>query len=61
MSAKPKAISPRYSGNLSVKFWNLVNSYTDDPRKMMLYIAGCALQDHERRVLQMLEEMEKKE
>lgn len=41
---------PRYSGGLSQAFWDAVNARDDDS----LFVVGCALQDLEGRVLQLL-------
>ena len=47
-----------YSGDLSKEFWAEVNALRD-PLHAMVYLAGCALQDHELRVLKMLAEAKK--
>lgn len=44
-----------YSGELSKEFWAEVNKLRDSLHAMV-YLAGCALQDHEERVLKMLAE-----
>lgn len=47
----------RYSGPKSVKFWTRVNSIKPESKRSLIYIAACALQDHEGRVFQMLREL----
>lgn len=47
-------IKPHYSGDLSRKFWELVNSLPDADQQEM-YFAGCLLQEMEGRILDMLE------
>ena len=49
-----------YSGDGSKWFWDRVNKHKKDKRFGLMYIAGCALQEHEARVLQMLSELEAK-
>lgn len=44
----------RYSGKKSKDVWTLVAAIDHEPAHTMLYIAACALQDHEQRFLQML-------
>jgi len=53
----PNPIKPHYSGKLSVDFWKRVNALPE-PVRGLVYLAGCALQEHEGRVLQMLKEAE---
>ena len=43
----------RYYGVLSIPFWKRVNALPEGVRDLV-YLAGCGLQDHEERVLQML-------
>ena len=52
-------LKPKYSGPLSRKFWDRVKAIKPEKLHMAIYTAGCALQDHEGRVLQMLEDAEK--
>ena len=47
---KRATIKPHYSGPLSDAFWFRVNTSNDET----LYLAACALADHETRLLQML-------
>ncbi len=49
----------RYSGPASKKFWERIAEIKNRRVHDLIYIAGCALQDHEGRVLQMLDEAEK--
>ena len=49
-----------YSGVASKGFWDRVWEHKEDERFGLMYIAGCALQEHEARVLQMLAELEVK-
>lgn len=53
-------MKPKYSGPKSLKFWARVNALTD-PEHTLVYMAGCALQDHEGRVLRMLQVAEQPE
>ncbi len=50
--------NPKYSGPLSRKFWDRINSVKPQKLWEALYVAGCALQDHEGRVLEMLKNAE---
>jgi hypothetical protein len=50
-------LSERYSGPKSEKFWKRIDAIKKEPEHMLLYIAACALQDHESRVFQMIEEI----
>lgn len=53
----------RYSGNseFSKKFWDRVFEIEAKKPKLgsLIYLAACALQDHESRLYQMLEDAEK--
>jgi len=51
--------TPQYSGKVSKKFWARVAAVKDEPTHSLLYIAACALQDHEGRVIQMFKEIER--
>ena len=53
-------LKPKYSGNWSRNFWARVNLIKPEKLHDAIYTAGCALQDHERRVLQMLANAERK-
>ncbi len=44
-----------YSGPGSEVFWARIHKIENKAARDLVYIAGCALQDHERRVLQMIE------
>lgn len=46
---------PRYSGSKSKKFWGRINAIKIEPTHSLLYQAGCALQNHESRVLEMID------
>jgi hypothetical protein len=46
-------LEPHYSGDLSKKFWELVNSLPDQEQGEM-YLAGVLLQDMERKILGLL-------
>ncbi len=52
-------MKPKYSGGLSRKFWDRINNIKPERLHDAIYVAGCALQDHERRVLQMLADAER--
>lgn len=45
---------PHYSGKLSNGFWADVANVKDKAAHDLIYVAACALQDHEKRILQML-------
>ena len=47
----------QYSGDKSRQFWNKINKFlkTNNDVHSLLYITGCALQDLEGRMFQMLE------
>lgn len=47
-------ITERYSGPNSVAFWAEIANVENKEVHDLLYIAGCALQDHEKRFFQML-------
>ncbi len=47
-------LKPKYSGSLSQKFWDRVGKIKPARLNDAIYMAGCALQNHERLVLQML-------
>ena len=49
---KNSKLLPHYSGKLSHKFWNKVNSINNWKKREMVYFWGCTLQDFESRVLQ---------
>ena len=51
-------MKPKYSGPNSRKFWDRVNAIKPEKLHSLIYIAGCALQDHELRVLQMIADVE---
>ena len=51
-------MKPKYSGPASRKFWDHINAIKPEKLHSLIYIAGCALQDHELRVLQMIAEAE---
>ena len=59
MAKRKKVVEPvvvfprRYSGPRSEPFWHVINSLDGDDRKT-LYLLGCALQDIEGRVMQLL-------
>ena len=53
-------MKPKYSGPNSRKFWDHVNAIKPEKLHSLIYIAGCALQDHELRVLQMIAEAKKR-
>ena len=52
-------LKPKYSGPLSIKFWEQVKTIKPKKLHTAIYMAGCALQDHEDRVLNMLEDAKK--
>lgn len=45
---------PHYSGNGSRSFWARIHREPDPERRRTLYLLGCALQDMEGRMLQLL-------
>ena len=47
-------MKPKYSGGLSRKFWDRINNIKPERLHDAIYLAGCALQDHEGRVLRMI-------
>jgi hypothetical protein len=49
----------KYSGENSDRFWSRIAAIKAEPAHLLIYLAGVALQEHEQRVLQMLEELEK--
>ena len=51
-------MKPKYSGLVSKAFWDRVAKIKDEKTHDLIYIAGCALQDHENRLLQMLKRAE---
>jgi hypothetical protein len=53
-----KELQPRYSGPKSLKFWKKIEEVEDPDLHAMLYLAGCALQDHEARLLKMIKDVE---
>ena len=54
-------MKPKYSGPASRGFWTRVAEIQPDQAHDLIYLAGCALQDHESRVLQMIADAEKDE
>ena len=48
-----------YSGPPSDKFWERINKIKPRRLREAIYTAGCALQDHERRVLTMISDAER--
>ena len=48
-------MKPKYSGAASGKFWAQVAKIKPARLHDAIYVAGCALQDHEARMIQMLE------
>ena len=53
-------MKPKYSGSASKKFWDRIAKIKLECLHDALYVAGCALQDHEHRMNQMLDDAEKK-
>jgi len=53
-------MKPKYSGAASVKFWNRIQEIKPAKLREAVYTAGCALQDHEQRVLRMIADAEKR-
>ncbi len=51
----------KYSGASSKRFWKRIHSIHDENLRNVVYIAGCALQDHEQRMIQILREAESSE
>ena len=49
----------KYSGKASEGFWKRVASIKNRRAHALVYLAGCALQEHEQRVLEMLAEAQK--
>lgn len=49
-------MKPLYSGEANKPFWREVANIQGKRQHDLVYIAGCALQEHENRVLQMLKE-----
>ena len=54
MKKRTIQLKRRYSGQLSVPFWDLVNSLPRSEGHSEAYSLGCALQDLEGRVLNTL-------
>lgn len=52
-------IEAKYSGHLSEDFWEQVHKIKNKKERNLIYLAGCALQDHETRVIQMFESLSK--
>lgn len=48
----------KYSGPESEGFWDRVHAIKNPTTRGLVYLAGCALQDHEGRVFQMLDQAE---
>ena len=48
-------LEPQYSGPASIKVWDRIAKIEDLGVHDMIYIAACALQDHETRLLQMID------
>ena len=57
MIKKTNKLLPRYSGRLSLEFWNRVNNLKE-PGQQSLYYCGVLLQNLEGSVLQWLENAE---
>lgn len=53
-------MKPKYSGPVSARFWNRIVAIKSNKLHAAVYVAACALQDHEGRVLQILKDAEKK-
>lgn len=51
-------LTARYSGEASKDIWDRVAAISHEPSHGLLYIAACALQDHEQRFLQILVRVE---
>ncbi len=49
----------KYSGKASEGFWKRIANIKNRRAHDLVYMAGCALQEHEERVLQMLAEAKK--
>lgn len=45
----------KYAGTESKLFWKRIAEIENRRTRELVYIAGCALQDHEERMFQMLE------
>ena len=54
-----KKPNPKYSGPASAALWKRIAGIKNQRVHDLIYLAGCALQDHEGRFLQMLEHAEK--
>ena len=55
-----KDIKPKYSGRLSIKFWNTVNNEVkDEANKQEIYSLGVALQNLEGYVLKRLKDVDR--
>lgn len=52
---KPRKFKTQYSGNISKKFWKVVNSLPEKEQQEM-YFAGVLLQDMEGKILKILNE-----
>jgi hypothetical protein len=50
-------LEPRYSGDASIEFWGRIAGIRDT-EGMLIYLAACALQEHEQRFFQMLKSIE---
>ncbi len=48
----------KYSHPTSKKFWDRIQAISNPTARALVYLAGCALQDHETRVFRMLEQAE---
>lgn len=53
-------VRAQYSGLVSTKFWRRIAEIDNVKVRAVAYIAACALQDHENRVLQILSKLEKR-
>jgi len=67
LDAKESPLECKYSGDRSIRFWDLVNNLPDDGAQEALYFAGVLLQNMEEDVLRVLgceiqdSELDKKE
>ena len=52
-------MEPVYSGQASKDFWKRIDLIKSEPERSLIYLAGCALQEHEARVLQMIEQLDR--
>ncbi len=54
MAKTKKYLERKYSGLASGPFWDRINKIRNKRERDLVYLAACALQDHENRVFQML-------